>query len=85
MHIKALIHMASALSTMSPEIRIIVFGSCSALCMHPELAIETEACMEMEEKWIVKTNRFLDEVVEAAWAKGYPHRHIKSTWQTPPA
>lgn len=39
--------------------------------------------MKMEEKWIVKTNRFLDEVVEAAWVKGYPHRHIKATWQTP--
>ena len=192
MHIQALIHMASALSAMAPDIRVIVFGSCSALCAHPELAVETEAydntldadfifdpwspekaamlnnafgresdffalnkyyadinrpqifsnfpadfrdrlvplpgCpnvsaldphdmaiaklfagrpkdlqllsillatgrldeakvrrllwrMEMEEKWIVKTNRFLDDIVEAAWALGYPLRNVKDTWQ----
>jgi hypothetical protein len=36
--------------------------------------------MEMEEKWIVKTNRFLDDIVEAAWALGYPLRNVKDTW-----
>ena len=37
--------------------------------------------MEMEEKWIVKTHRFLDDIVEAAWALGYPRRDVKDTWQ----
>ncbi len=39
--------------------------------------------MEMEEKWIVKTHRFLDEIVEAAWALGYDKRDVKDTWRNP--
>lgn len=192
MHFKALTHMAGALSAMSPDIQIIVFGSCSALCSHPELTEQTDAyentldadfifdpwapdtaemlddafgreshffalnkyyadinrpiiftnfpqdfrdrlvplqgCpnvwaldphdmavaklfagrpkdlkllsillatnrldeakvrrllwnMEMEEKWIVKTHRFLDEIVEAAWTLGYDKRDVKDTWR----
>jgi len=37
--------------------------------------------VEMEEKWIVKTNRFFDEVVVAAQALGYAKTNVKDTWR----
>lgn len=37
--------------------------------------------VEMEEKWIVKTQRFLDEVVDAARAMGYAKSNVKETWR----
>jgi hypothetical protein len=37
--------------------------------------------VEMEEKWIVKTQRFLEEVVAAARALGYARPDLKETWR----
>lgn len=37
--------------------------------------------VDMEEKWIVRTQRFLDEVVAAAHAQGYAKFGIKETWR----
>ncbi|GEP41858.1 DUF6036 family nucleotidyltransferase [Brevifollis gellanilyticus] len=39
--------------------------------------------MDMEEKWIVKSHAFLDEVVKAAWDLGYTRRDVKDTWRKP--
>ena len=37
--------------------------------------------MYMEEKWLVKTHAFLDEVVKAAWEIGYIRKDVKETWR----
>lgn len=37
--------------------------------------------MDMEEKWLVKTHAFLDEVVKAAWEIGYIRKDVKETWR----
>lgn len=37
--------------------------------------------MDMEEKWIIKSHAFLDEVVKAAWDLGYPLRDVKDVWR----
>ena len=37
--------------------------------------------MDMEEKWLVKTHAFLDEVVKAAWEIGYTRKEVKETWR----
>ncbi len=37
--------------------------------------------IDMEEKWIVKTHAFLDEVVKAAWELGYSKKDVRETWR----
>lgn len=43
MRFSSLKHLAGAVSAIAPEVRIIVFGSSSALCSHPELPDVTDS------------------------------------------